>query len=86
MRTKFILFIFILSVSFSWGQEKEIKEHFKNVASSDLMILGTFHFANPGLDSYKTTIRYQYLFRQESERAKRVVECDQKIRTNQNWS
>lgn len=43
-----LLFTFILS-----AQKAEIEEHFKQIETSDLMILGTFHFANPGLDSYK---------------------------------
>lgn len=53
MKTKIILlFLSFLSIV-SIAQEAEIKEHFKNIESSDLMILGTFHFANPGLDTYK---------------------------------
>ena len=43
-----LFFTFILS-----AQKAEIEEHFKQIETSDLMILGTFHFANPGLDSYK---------------------------------
>jgi hypothetical protein len=53
MKTKIILLIALCVATFSWSQEAEIKEHFKDIASSDLMILGTFHFANPGLDTFK---------------------------------
>lgn len=44
---------FLFQVVCCFGQEKEIENHFKNVKTSRLFMLGTFHFANPGLDSYK---------------------------------
>ncbi|SNR15477.1 DUF5694 domain-containing protein [Tenacibaculum jejuense] len=36
-----------------FSQKKLIQEHFKEIKTSDVFILGSFHFANPGLDTYK---------------------------------
>ena len=72
MRTQFILFAFMVSTAFVWAQEKEIKEHFKEIASSDLMILGTFHFANPGLDTYKPQYDIN-IFSEKSQKELREV-------------
>lgn len=48
-----ILLIFLLITTSLFAQKAQIDEHFKNIKSSDLLILGSFHFANPKLDSYK---------------------------------
>lgn len=52
MKTR-ILFIVLFITSVVFAQKTQIDEHFKNIKSSDLLILGSFHFANPQLDSYK---------------------------------
>ncbi|CAM1340667.1 DUF5694 domain-containing protein [Tenacibaculum amylolyticum] len=53
MGARSFLLVMVLFSQMIWGQKAEIDEHFKNIKSSELLILGTFHFANPGLDSYK---------------------------------
>lgn len=52
MKTKITLVLFLFTLAL-FAQKAEIEEHFKQIETSELMILGTFHFANPGLDSYK---------------------------------
>ncbi len=47
------LLAFILLAVSLFAQKAQIEEHFKNIKSSDLLILGSFHFANPQLDTYK---------------------------------
>ncbi len=47
------LLTFILLAVSLFAQKAQIEEHFKNINSSDLLILGSFHFANPQLDTYK---------------------------------
>lgn len=53
MKCKIITFIVLFFSLISAAQKAEIEEHFKEVQSSDLLMLGTFHFADAGLDTYK---------------------------------
>lgn len=46
----FAAILFTITLS---AQKNEIKEHFKEIATSDLLMLGTFHFKDAGLDGYK---------------------------------
>ena len=52
MKSKILLIVLFITTSL-FAQKGEIDKHFKNIKSSDLLILGSFHFANPKLDSYK---------------------------------
>lgn len=52
MKTRIIVIVLFITTSL-FAQKAQIEEHFKNIKSSDLLILGSFHFANPKLDSYK---------------------------------
>lgn len=52
MRSKILGIVLFITTSLV-AQKAQIEEHFKNIKSSDLLILGTFHFANPRLDSFK---------------------------------
>ncbi len=48
-----LILSFITQITLAQNTTFNVSEHFKEAQSSDLMILGTFHFNNPGLDSYK---------------------------------
>lgn len=52
MKSRILLIVLLITTSL-FAQKIQIEEHFKNIKSSDLLILGSFHFANPQLDSYK---------------------------------
>ncbi|CAM1348657.1 DUF5694 domain-containing protein [Tenacibaculum crassostreae] len=52
MKSRILIIILFITASL-FAQKQQIDEHFKNIKSSDLLILGSFHFANPRLDSYK---------------------------------
>lgn len=52
MKSRILLIVLFITTSL-FAQKNQIDEHFKNIKSSDLLILGSFHFANPKLDSYK---------------------------------
>lgn len=78
MKTKFTL-LCLFFVCIITAQEKEIKEHFKNVASSDLMILGTFHFANPGLDTYKPKYEINIFSDQKQKELQEVLHTIKKF-------
>ncbi len=54
MKKLVLLFSFTLIASIVSAQDvTDIDKHFAPVKSSDLLVLGTFHFSNPGLDDYK---------------------------------
>lgn len=53
MKTKFIYAIALFYSLTFWAQQQEIQEHFKSISTSDLLMLGTFHYADAGLDGYK---------------------------------
>lgn len=52
MKSRILIIILFITTSL-FAQKEQIDEHFKNIKSSDLLILGSFHFANPQLDTYK---------------------------------
>ncbi|MFY0604808.1 MAG: hypothetical protein JXQ93_12790 [Flavobacteriaceae bacterium] len=72
MKTKFTVLFFFFGFLL-YAQEAEIKEHFKQIKSSDLMILGSFHFANPGLDSYKPKYEINIFSEQKQKELKEVL-------------
>lgn len=55
MRTRLFLLSFLLTSALGLSQdlEKPYENHFADIETSDLFMLGTFHFKDAGLDGYK---------------------------------
>ncbi|AXT19624.1 hypothetical protein D7030_09840 [Flavobacteriaceae bacterium AU392] len=50
---KHLILVIVVQTSIAQNNRFDIDNHFKDIQFSDLMILGSFHFNNPGLDEYK---------------------------------
>ncbi|WP_299620044.1 DUF5694 domain-containing protein [uncultured Tenacibaculum sp.] len=74
----FIITVCLLSQTI-FSQKKEIDEHFKEIATSDVFILGSFHFANPGLDTYKQKHSVNIFSKEKQAELKEVINTIKKF-------
>ncbi len=69
-----VLILFLLSqAATAQNSLFNVNEHFKDVQSSELMILGSFHFNNPGLDTYKPKYEVDILSQQKQNELKEII-------------
>ncbi|WP_442266747.1 DUF5694 domain-containing protein [Tenacibaculum sp. ZS6-P6] len=62
-----------------FSQKKLIEEHFKEIKTSDVFILGSFHFANPGLDTYKQKHSVNIFSEKKQEELKELLKTIKKF-------
>ncbi|MEO0572222.1 MAG: DUF5694 domain-containing protein [Bacteroidota bacterium] len=73
LRLFFAILLVIMACTNSLAQESASSlDKVKSIQKSDLLILGTFHFINPGLDSYKAKTNIDILT-QEKQKELEVV-------------
>ncbi|NAS30748.1 hypothetical protein GTQ40_07175 [Flavobacteriaceae bacterium R38] len=80
MKNIFRILIFSLTTQVMLAQNSSfnVDQHFKDVKSSDLMILGSFHFNNPGLDTYKPKHEVDILSEQKQKELKELIDIIKK--------
>ena len=80
MKHIFKVFIVLISLQFCEAQNRyfNVENHFKETPSSQLMILGSFHFNNPGLDDYKPKHEVDILSQKKQEELSKILEAIKK--------
>ncbi|WP_394749033.1 DUF5694 domain-containing protein [Spongiimicrobium salis] len=80
MKIKTCIFIFCLALQGTWAQTTfNVKQHFKEAGISEIMILGSFHFNNPGLDTYKPKYEVDILSATKQQELLEVIEAIKKF-------
>jgi len=80
MKSKFkismeiILMMFIIIPGIAQEKRIDVSSFFGDIESSDLLILGTFHFSNPGLDSYKPKYDIDIFSSEKQKELKEVLD------------
>ena len=67
------LLTLLTNVLLAQEAQYSVKDHFKDIKTSDLMLLGTFHFANPGLDTYKTKYEIDILSSKKQAELSQII-------------
>lgn len=75
MKIKTSIVVLLLAIQGIWAQKTtfDVDQHFKEAGSSELMILGSFHFNNPGLDTYKPKHNIDILSKEKQKELMEVI-------------
>ena len=73
-RINFLILIIISYTSIAQNKQFDIDNHFKDIESSELMLLGSFHFNNPGLDEYKPEFEVDILSNERQKELMQIIE------------
>jgi len=82
MKQHFLLFAFLITSTLTLSQEikKPYENHFEGVETSDLFILGTFHFKDAGLDGYKPKHDIDILSKERQQEMQEVLDQIRKFK------
>lgn len=70
---KHLILVIVVQTSIAQNNQFHIDNHFKNIQSSGLMILGSFHFNNPGLDEYKPEHEVDIMSNQRQKELMKII-------------
>ncbi|MDY8137200.1 DUF5694 domain-containing protein [Aquimarina sp. 2201CG5-10] len=80
MKKILLLLLLTVCIQTTNGQQTiDVKKHFATVGTSELMMLGTFHFNNPGLDDYKPKHDIDIFSAQKQKELQEILEVIKKF-------